>query len=85
MLIVIYVHMPKRVCYNEYKVTRIELNCYGYIIPANAERICDEGSEGEAAVNNLNYGNIVWDCKPDGIQRFCMYKEKKEVCDWSLK
>lgn len=73
--------LPKRVCHSEYKVHKIIVGC-GFTlkyIPANVERICEEGVEG--ATEKLNYDNIVYDCKRDSTQKICLYKEEIQKCE----
>ena len=73
--------LPKRVCHTEYKVHKMVIGCYmvAQEIPANAERICDEGVSG--ATEKIDFANIVWDCNPDNIERICLYKEEIEKCE----
>lgn len=73
--------MGKQVCHEEIQVKKIIANC-GFehqYIPANAERICDDGISG--STEKIDHENIIWDCNMDDVARVCLYKEIVEVCE----
>ena len=78
---IIYYKMPKQVCHDEETIVRIKAECstsYQYI-PANAERICDDGVKG--ATEKIDYDSIVYDCNFDEVDRYCMYRQINKVCE----
>jgi len=79
----VYSLVPHRVCHYENKVTEVIVGCSSITdIPANVERICEEGVQGEASYKNLPYENIVWYCNGGFYDtKKCWYREKIKVCE----
>lgn len=78
---VMFEDVPKKVCVTEEKIHKIVPDCNPWIdqrIPANIERMCEEGIKG--GTEKIGFDQLVYDCNFDDIERVCLYKETIETC-----